>query len=580
MHVYKFRNCFLNTLERSVIRDDQCLELTTRTFDVLQFLIENAGKVVTKDELLGNVWNGSFVEESNLPVHISRLRRSLGESKYNRFIETVQGSGYRFVAPVVEASNDDWHLASSASGTFTGGARPVDAAVHSLAVLPIRGENDGRDDYLTDGLTENLIDELSRIPSLRVIARTSVFRYKDKDVDIKEVGAALGTSRILTGRIRLTDDDVIVSVELIRTRDGSHIWGRNYKRKFTNLMTLHEEIAVGVSENIVTSQHRLSSSASYLTRDPESYRLYLKGRHFLEKHSAGDMHRAIHFFHESLHLDPENIYSNVEIVECYRSLYTYGYITYREFLQKIEPMRRAITRRGESIDVVQVMYCDLKMLEWKFDEAQKYCRQALAINPNCLKGRLRFSDLLMQSRQFLAALEQLKQVMIIDPLSALIYKRIGRLFYVMGEYENSIAFLNDALDLEPLNHEALSLRGAAYTEMHRFEEALQDFETSLKVEHHSETLAMIGTVFAKRGLIPDARRILQELEVGGETLNLAFIYLELGETDKVYESLERAFEKHEPDLRALTYDRRWSRLREDARFITLVERVGLPTFKD
>src|SRR5678815_1018735 len=108
MNVYRFRDCLLNTLERSVIRDNNHVELTTKTFDVLQFLIENAGKVVTKDEILGRVWNGSFVEESNLPVHISKLRRLLAQSIDRRFIETVQGVGYRFVSPLTSVTDHEW----------------------------------------------------------------------------------------------------------------------------------------------------------------------------------------------------------------------------------------------------------------------------------------------------------------------------------------------------------------------------------------------------------------------------------------------------------------------------------------
>src|SRR5215204_2206604 len=136
MHVYKFRDCLLHTAERSVIKERQHLDLTTKTFDVLQYLIENAGKVVSKDEILGNVWNGNFVEESNLPVHISKLRRSLCESRDCRFIETVQGTGYRFVAPLKRVSEDEWQRAVSSSraqaalepnlGTMTN---------HSIAVL-------------------------------------------------------------------------------------------------------------------------------------------------------------------------------------------------------------------------------------------------------------------------------------------------------------------------------------------------------------------------------------------------------------------------------------------------------------
>ena len=586
MQVYKFRNCLLNTLERSVLRENQYVEMTTKTLDVLQFLIENAGTVVSKDDILGNVWNGNFVEESNLPVHISKLRRSLDENKDSRFIETVQGIGYRFVAPVQSVSENEWQIACKDSRNL-----PSDFAtanVHSIAVLPLRNESgDPNNEYLTDGLTEGLINSLSHIASLKVIARNTVFRFKNKNVDMSEVGDTLGVTRILTGRVRILGDNLAIGVELINADDSTQIWGGNYQRNVADLIAVLEEIAFAVAENLSSSTrlHRSKLFDNSLTRHPESYRLYLKGRYLLEKHSADDMYKALDFFKKSMALDSENIHSYTEIVECYRALYAYDYISYKEFLGVTKPLLAAASEGNQSIDVVQVMYCDLKMLEWKFDEAAKYCRQALAINPNCLKGRLRHSDLLLQSRNFTAALEQLERIMIIDPLSALIYKRIGRLFYLMGEHRNAIAYLNDALDLEPQSYEALSLRGAAYTEIGNYEEALRDFKESLCAENHLETLAMTGVVYAKQGESAKAHRVLRDLK--GESsvrlvhsIILAYIYVALEKKKETYECLERAYAQHEPDLRALTYDPRWIPLRREARFKALVKRVGLPNLKD
>src|SRR5215203_6420261 len=136
MQVYKFRDCLLHTAERSVIKERQHLDLTTKTFDVLQYLIENAGKVVSKDEILGNVWNGNFVEESNLPVHISKLRKSLHEANDRRFIETVQGVGYRFVAPLQTVDEDEWQAASDSSSGSSSDAGIASSNVHPIAVLP------------------------------------------------------------------------------------------------------------------------------------------------------------------------------------------------------------------------------------------------------------------------------------------------------------------------------------------------------------------------------------------------------------------------------------------------------------
>jgi adenylate cyclase len=587
MHVYKFRDCLLNTAERSVIKEHQHLELTTKTFDVLQYLIENAGKVVSKDEILGNVWNGNFVEESNLPVHISKLRRSLAESRERRFIETVQGTGYRFVAPLKKVTENEWQAAFSASAFLPGQSHFQSIKGHSIAVLPFQNEGcDPTYEYLIDGLTESLINGLSHVPNLKVIARNTVFRFKDKYVELKHVADILGVSTVLTGRLRVSETEFTVSVELINTDDGTQIWGERFRRTLADLMDIQDEVLFAVVENLRLAKvgdRRLATNS--LSRHPESYRLYLKGRYFLEKHSADDMRKAINFFKESVALDPQNIYSHVEIVECYRSLHAYGYISYEQFLEVAKPVLVIIGQGNQALDVVQTMYCDLRMLEWKFDEAALFCKRALAINPNSLKGRLRYSDLLLQSRDFRSALSQLERLMIIDPLSPLIYKRIGRLFYMSGEYENAIAFLNDALELEPGSFETLALRGAVHTEMFKFDDALEDFEESFRIEPNSETPAMTAVVYAKRGQIGQARKLLRKIESGsanqsGNSMVLAHIYLALGEKDKAYTALERAFELHDPDLRALTYDRRWISIRSEGRFRSLLKRIGLPNLRD
>src|SRR5215204_6272215 len=193
MKIYKFRNFYLNPAERQVIKGENCLELTSRTFDVLQLLLENGGDVLTKDEILGKVWNGNFVEEGNLAVHISKLRRLLDETKDQPFIETVQGSGYRFVAPVQRISQSDWEKRLSGINPLPPENVSHEWTFDSIAVLPLQNESgDVEIEYLADGLTESFINSLSRLPNLKVIARNTVFRYKNKISDAKEVGETLG----------------------------------------------------------------------------------------------------------------------------------------------------------------------------------------------------------------------------------------------------------------------------------------------------------------------------------------------------------------------------------------------------
>lgn len=173
-----------------MIRDGKRLELTPKTFDVLQLLVEKSGEIVSKDELLGTVWNGSFVEEGNLPVHISKLRRLLNDNKAEHFIETVQGSGYRFVSPVKVVSANEWQKSLPSKNGTQSVRTSTGFVFDSIAVMPLRNESNNPEiDYLADGLTESFINSLSRIPDLKVIARDTEFRYKNnKDAVQKRLG--------------------------------------------------------------------------------------------------------------------------------------------------------------------------------------------------------------------------------------------------------------------------------------------------------------------------------------------------------------------------------------------------------
>lgn len=583
MQIYKFRNCYLNTIERRVVRDGKYLDLSPKAYDVLQLLVENFGEIVTKDEILGKVWNGSFVEEGNLPVHISKLRRLLGDTKTERFIETVQGNGYRFAALVESVNGDTWRKSVRGENRLQKNRRSTDFRFDSIAVLPLDNESSNPEmDYVADGLTESFINSLSHVPHLKVMARNTVFRYKNKDVDAKEVGETLGVSAVLTGRIRVMKDSLMVSVELINVEDGSQLWGTQYSRQFSDIITIYEEITFAVSEKLRSGTGlAFRNPPQGFTQNSESYRLYLKGKYFSEKRTVDDLYRAIECFEKSVSYDPKNVYSYVEMAQCYHLLYVFDYISYTDCLIKTKPILAIVSEQNQSIDVVQVMYGDLKLvLEWKFEEASQHIRRALAINPNCLVAHLRFSEFLMRSGKFTAALEHLTQMTIIDPFSVLTYIRIGRLFYLMERYENAIIYLKDALELEPANFEALALTGGVLTEMGNLTEALAIFQKSLSTQFNVDVLARIGVVFGLQGQEEKAHQIIKEIESKSSTdsqysIKLARIYLALGEREKAYEFLERAFREHEMELVTLKFDPRWASIRDEPRFRELIRRVGL-----
>lgn len=214
MQVYKFRDCLLNTVERRVVKEGKYLELTTRTFDLLQLLVERSCEVVTKDELLGKVWNGNFVEEGNLPVHIFKLRKSLGESNLERFIETVQGIGYRFVAPVELADGESWQLNLPDASRFPTGCASPGFRFDSIAVSLFENENNYPETYyIAERLTESFITSLSTVAALEVTAsRSTVLRYKSKNAEAQTFTETLGVITDIAGAVKTVKVSLMVNV--------------------------------------------------------------------------------------------------------------------------------------------------------------------------------------------------------------------------------------------------------------------------------------------------------------------------------------------------------------------------------
>ncbi len=342
MKVYKFRHCYLNTRERRVIERGRFLDLTPKAFDVLQLLVEKAGEIASKDEMLDKVWEGSFVEEGNLPVHISKLRRTLNERNSERFIETVQGVGYRFVAPVEIVTPEHWNVQISSLSNSAANQSISDDNLRSIAVLPLHdGSNSAEYQYLADGFTDSMINRLSRYPDLKVLARDTILRFKKKNLNAKQIGEILGVSAVLTGKIKVSEDRILISIELVRVHDGSQIWSTSVSQPFSRLIEVSDEFVSDLTETLRfqyhgTTGHPINGSR---TLNSESYRLYLKGKFFLRKRDVLDVWKALEYFEESVSKDPAHVLSYVEMVECHLLLYTSDNILRDEALAKIRPCR-------------------------------------------------------------------------------------------------------------------------------------------------------------------------------------------------------------------------------------------------
>ena len=314
---YQFGPYFLNANESVLMRDGSPVGLTPKVFDTLMVLVRNRGHLVEKEHLMKEVWPETTVEEANLTQNISTLRRILGESDETlKYIETVPRRGYRFVAPVQELFEPEADLIPVKPGQVRGEG--------SVAVLPfVNASGDYEMDYLSDGITVNIINNLSQMPMLRVMSQTAVFRYKGKEQDAQQIGRELGVTAVLVGRIHSHDGGLLISAELVDVANGWQLWGETYDHP-APLLGLQVEIARQISAALrskLTGDDERRLSLRY-TKNESAYQSYLKGRYHWIKYDRAGLVQALSHFRDAITLDPYYILAYAGSVDCCLRLVT------------------------------------------------------------------------------------------------------------------------------------------------------------------------------------------------------------------------------------------------------------------
>ena len=363
---YEFGPFRADAHERLLRRGDQVVPLTPKVFDILLFLVQNSGRLLTKDELIEHVWPDTTVEESNLARNVSSLRKALGETRDEpRYIETIPGRGYRCVASVQEVSDS-----------------PV--AGDSLAVLPFAGEGlDPETEYLPNGLTSILIDKLSRLPGLKVLSSSAVFRYRERNAgtgvaDLAVVGRELGVRAVVTGRVVKikTGDSLIVDVELVDARDNTHVWGGQYHRSLSDMLTMQEMISQDISDRLrlrLTTRDRKRMDRRD-TENAAAHLLYLKGRFFSQKVTMEGVQKGLELFQQAVEKDPTYALAYVGLMNCHTSLGSPA------------EAKRAANKALELDPLLGEAHASLAfaafLYDWDWDGAERGFRQAIELNPN------------------------------------------------------------------------------------------------------------------------------------------------------------------------------------------------------
>src|SRR5256885_6019092 len=475
--VYEFGPFRLDANERILRRGGDAVHLTEKVFNILLLLVRRSGRLVTKNELMEEIWPDSIVEESNLTVSMSALRKALGEIQgSSQYIETVSKHGYRFVANVREITDGKVDVDAAQEQESAASVRAKTAilnpATTTLAVLPLLNVSDDPNlEYLSDGITESLINSLSKLPQLKVLARSTMFRFKRTEIDPLEVGRQLDTHALLTGRVLQINEELIIKLELIDIQEGAQIWGEQYKRNSADIFDVQEEISQEVSEKLklrLTGEQKRNLTKRY-TEDIEAYHLYLKGRYCWNKRTGEALKMAIEFFQQAIDRDADYALAYTGLADCYAIIAFYSNIPPKP---AFEEAKKATAKALEIDDTLAQAHASLAFVkeyyEWDWEGADKEYKKAIDLNPNYATAHQWYGMYFMKLGQFERARRELKRALRFDPRSLIINADLGLPFYFKRQYTEAVDQYRKILEIDQDFIWARFFLGWAYERSGRF----------------------------------------------------------------------------------------------------------------
>ncbi len=608
----------IDPAKRLLFNGDVSIALMPKAFDTLLYLAENSGRVVGKDELLREVWSETIVEENNLTQNISVLRKVLGEGpREHRFIATVPGQGYKFVSDVRKieqvnepASISDEEQPENANGLFgtlkgrfwfftlafvivtlgwlgvyltrdTVGKSPF----RTIAVLPfVNGGEDPNAEYLSDGIAESVINNLSGISGLRVMSRNSAFRFKSNQSDIISIARTLGVETLMTGDIRQIGEQFVINVRLVDGSDDTQIWGGRYIKDSADIIAAQNEIAQAIASNLrlkLTNVERQQLAKNY-TKNADAYQLYLRGRFHYFKIREPEIHKSIVLYQQAIDLDPNYALAYAGIADSYRTLPLAGWsVASKEGMPRARTAAEKALEIDENLAEAHVALGWVHFLyDWDWLAAEKSMTRAIELAPYNADAHRSYAHLLSNTGRHDEAIEQIRRARELDPLSLIINALEGQFLFYAGRDTEAIDRLKKTMEIEPNFWIAHNAMGRVYLRQERFDEAITSFTRAKEVSVSSiEPVTQLAYALAKSGNREHALAILEDLKSSAKThyvpaYSFAMIYNGLDETDKSLGYLEQSLSEREVHMSFIKIDSRWDNLRGEPRFAKTMKKMN------
>jgi TolB-like protein/DNA-binding winged helix-turn-helix (wHTH) protein len=601
------------------------ISLQDQPFRLLALLLERAGEVVTREELRDKLWPAdTFVDfDHSLNTAVRKLREALGDSAETpRYVETLARRGYRFVAPLAEPGPGA-PLADVASASPPPAARRrssarrvlVIAAVLSsaalvvlwiggrarprtqpgrrltLAVLPFDNlSGDADQEYLSDGLTEEMITQLGRLEPdrLRVTARSSTWKYKHADRDIDRLRRELGADYVLEGSLRRAGERVRVTAQLIQAVDQTHVWAETYERDLGDVLVLESEVARAVARAIALTltpdaQARLASARSVRG---ESYQDYLRGRYFWNRRTEAALKQAIGYFQRAIAADPDYARAYSGLADCYSSLGASSIVGGLPPRQAMPEAKAAALKALQIDGTLAEAHNSLAMVhllyDWDLAASEREFRRALELDPEYTTAHHWYSHCLLALGRTDESLAESKRALELEPLNLVIGVHLGWHYLYARQYDQAIEQFRKTLELDPAFPQAQRYAAWAYLQKGMRQEAIASLRAALgRLGRNPEVEGELGHALGVAGRRAEALAMLEGLRQLSSTryvspYSVALVHCGLGDRDQALAWLEKAYVERSDYMPYLNREPMLDGLRSDPRFAALVRRVGLP----
>ncbi|MGH9833215.1 MAG: protein kinase domain-containing protein [Blastocatellia bacterium] len=460
-----------------------------------------------------------------------------------------------------------------------------DHEINSIAVLPFviqntdpnAGPNSGVDaQLLSDAITDSIINNLSQLANLNVKSRGAVLRFRGREVDPQEVARDLDVHAVLTGRILQRGGDLQVSVALVDAHDNRHLWGEQYNRKIADLLLIQQEIAREVSDKL-----RLKLSGEEKRR-MDAHQLYLKGRNAWNKRTAEGMQEGIKYFEQATQIDPTYAPAYVGLADCYNMLVNYSMAPGKEAFPKAKAAAEKALELDQNLAEAHAALAFIHYLwEWNWFDSEREFKRAIELKPNYGAAHQWYSSLLAVMGRMDEALAEAKRAQELDRFSLIVSSHPAWINYLARNHNQAIEQARQIIKLDPNFFPARRYLALAYEDQRKYNEAIAEFQRAVSLSRDSTLVkSELGHAYAAAGKRKEAQQLIAELrqlaaERRASPYHLALIFAGLGEKDRVIELLNQAFDERAERLVWLRVDPRFDKLRADARFNDLLQRIGL-----